>query len=116
MSLLMKRSLLFTIALSGRRYDAEFQRWLVLEYKQGRGRENLMKIALKAAEFLVDLFATACLVHCWTDNQSLKWIMKMSGDLHVMTITAISFEKWTIPFLRCKLMISVPINDDQAYL
>lgn len=44
-------------ALSGRRYDAEFQRWFVPEYKHERGRQNLMEIALKAAEFLVDLFA-----------------------------------------------------------
>lgn len=45
-------------ALSGRRYDAEFQRWFVPEYQHGRGRQNFMEIALKAAEFLVDLFAT----------------------------------------------------------
>ena len=103
-----------THALRGRRYNAEFQRWFVLKYKHGKGRQNLMKIALKADEFLVDLFATACLVHCWTENQSPKWIMKMSGNLHVMTITTISFEKWTISFLRCKLMISVPIIDEQT--
>lgn len=45
-------------ALSGRRHDAEFQRWFGPEYKHGRGGQNLMEIALKAAEFLVDLFAT----------------------------------------------------------
>ena len=42
-------------ALSGRR----FQQWFVSEYQQGRGRQNLTEIALKAAEFLVDLFAVA---------------------------------------------------------
>ena len=44
-------------ALSGRRYDTEFQQWFVPEYQHGRGRHNLTEIALKVAEFLVDLFA-----------------------------------------------------------
>ena len=44
-------------ALSGRRYDTDFQQWFSPDYQHGRGRHNLMEIALKAAEFLVDLFA-----------------------------------------------------------
>jgi len=45
-------------ALSGRRYDDEFHNWFVPEYQHGRGKRNLTEVALKAAEFIIDLFAS----------------------------------------------------------
>ena len=77
-------------ALSGRRYDAEFHRWFVPEYKHGRGSENLMEISLKAAEFLVDLFATV-----WsTLGQTTKvpYGSRKYQVTYLMTITTSSFE------------------------
>ena len=78
--------------LSGRWYDAEFQRWFVPEYKcRGRRQKKLMEIALEATEFLVDLFATACS----TVGETTKvpyW--SRTGNLQVMTTATISFEKW----------------------
>lgn len=78
--------------LSGRRIDAEFQRWFVPEYKYRRRRQKkLMEIALEATEFLVDLFETA-----WsTVGETTKVPYgSRTGNLQVMTTATISFEKW----------------------
>ena len=55
-------------ALSGRRFDTDFFKWFVPEYKHGKGQRDLSELALKAAEFLVDLFASV-----WSTNgQTLR--------------------------------------------
>lgn len=44
-------------ALSGRRFEIDFEEWFLPAYQHGKGQADQTELALKAAEFLIDLFA-----------------------------------------------------------
>lgn len=59
-------------ALSGRRFDTDFHKWFPW-IQTGQGAQGLLELALKAAVFLVDLFASV-----WYTNGSRRYQVKFN--------------------------------------